>query len=260
MIIDSENIENNKNWSKQAKFYLRQKISTVRPIYMPIARIKYGLNRVFDVPWAVVNVVSKETDILIEGFPRSGNSFARVAFELAQEPDIVQASSHLHAPAHVYEAIKHEIPVIILIRDPKDVAISTLIYRPFLEIEYILQGYINFYKALLPHQKHFVVAPFTILTKNFGEIIQIVNHRFHVAFKLFKNSSENVQEVFQRIEKNYKDRRSNNELPELHVGRPTLARKEMKQKIESKFWNREFTSLQNKAYSLYETFIEISNQ
>ena len=41
---------------------------------------------------------SKETELVIEGFPRSANTFAVLAFDYAQ-PDDVKLAHQLHAPS-----------------------------------------------------------------------------------------------------------------------------------------------------------------
>src|SRR2546427_7470725 len=55
------------------------------------------------------------TDILIEGFPRSANSFSVAAFRLAQGPP-VEVAHHTHAPANAIAAFRRHIPALILIR------------------------------------------------------------------------------------------------------------------------------------------------
>src|SRR5215210_2906944 len=53
-------------------------------------------------------LVARRTQIVIEGFPRSGNTFAVVAFEQAQR-ESVRVAHHLHMPAQVIRAAQWSI-------------------------------------------------------------------------------------------------------------------------------------------------------
>jgi len=74
--------------------------------------------------------VDRATELVIEGFARSGNTFAVAAFSLAQ-PRPVRLAHHLHAPAQVLLAARMGIPCIVLVRDPVDAVASRLIRRRF---------------------------------------------------------------------------------------------------------------------------------
>ena len=54
-------------------------------------------------------LVDGGTQMVIEGFPRSGNTFAVFAFRHAQRRDI-RVAHHLHAPAQVIRAVGGECP------------------------------------------------------------------------------------------------------------------------------------------------------
>lgn len=71
--------------------------------------------------------VSRSTDLVIEGFPRSANTYALVAFEHANGT-AHRVSSHLHTPESVRRAVRLRLPVVLLVRDPAEVLVSTLQY------------------------------------------------------------------------------------------------------------------------------------
>ena len=86
--------------------------------YLFLARRRYGSR-----------VLGPDTDIVIEGFPRSANTFAVTAFELAQERPVTVAH-HLHAAAHVVRAAQAGVPVIVLVRAPEDAIASVVARKP----------------------------------------------------------------------------------------------------------------------------------
>jgi hypothetical protein len=71
-------------------------------------------------------VVDARTDIVIEGFPASANTFAVAAFRLAQEPRYMRIAHHTHVPAQVIEATRLGVPAILLIREPMQAVLSVM--------------------------------------------------------------------------------------------------------------------------------------
>src|SRR5215218_3819575 len=77
----------------------------------------YGLYRLARKDQA--RVVTPETQLVIEGFPRSANSFARVAFKRRKKGK-VRTPRALHVPAKVTRAARGQIPPLGLKQSPKD--------------------------------------------------------------------------------------------------------------------------------------------
>ena len=72
-------------------------------VALPIARRRHGIP------------VGDETELVIEAFPRSGMTFAVVAFEMAQTRQ-VRVACHVHAPAQVIEGARRRIPALVLVQ------------------------------------------------------------------------------------------------------------------------------------------------
>src|SRR5262245_32533170 len=62
--------------------------------------------------------VFRDTEAIIEGFPRSANTFAATAFQLAQTKP-VRVAHHLHVPSQIIAGARWGIPTIVLVRDPE---------------------------------------------------------------------------------------------------------------------------------------------
>ncbi len=151
-------------------------------------------------------LVDEETDICIEGFPRSANSFAVAAFRHAQD-EPVSIAHHNHVPAPVLTAVRRGIPTVVLIRDPVEAVIS---FRGLLlqiaatndeekafHVSYALRlkAWISFYETIKPVADRIVIAPFEEVTDDFGGVIDRVNKRFGTAFAPFHHTEENVHKV-----------------------------------------------------------------
>jgi hypothetical protein len=156
--------------------------------YLVLARRRYGQA-----------CLGPGTELVIDGFTRSGVTFALYAFQVAQDRP-VRVAHHIHAPAHLIEAARRGIPVLLPVRDPGEVALSTLIREPYVTPGMVLRAYIRFHRALLPHRKAMVVAPFDQLTTSFDAIVRALNERFGTAFRPFDHTEPNVARVFRMIE------------------------------------------------------------
>jgi len=175
----------------QNKYVTRQTLGLYPSLFFPIMRFA-GSRRTKD------RLISEETELVIEGFPRSGNTFALVAFELSQNRQ-VKIAHHIHAPAQIIKGVKMGIPSLVLIRDPRDAVLSMKIFSDF-EITVLLKSYYKFYKRLVPVSCGFVCATFVEITQDFGKVISKVNNRFGTDFNIFINTKENIAKCFNVIE------------------------------------------------------------
>ena len=93
-------------------------------------------------------LLNDNTDLVIEGFPRSANSFFEMALR-AYLPKTLQFAHHCHARAHVEEAVRRGIPCIVLIRNPIDAIVSYLEESGKLSSPAVLfREYIIFYEDI----------------------------------------------------------------------------------------------------------------
>src|ERR687897_2113282 len=149
-------------------------------------------------------VVTPETQLVIEGFPRSANSFARVAFNRAQK-GTVRIATGLHVPAQVIRAARWRIPTLVLIRNPRDAVLSFAIRDP-ISVDQALRYYLSFYETVAEYRDAYVLGTFEEVTGDFGRVIRRINDRFGTTFSLFRHNERNVDEVFARIERNSRKR------------------------------------------------------
>lgn len=139
--------------------------------------------------------VNRNTELVIEGFPRSGNTFAVVAFEQAQDHP-VRIAHHLHVSAQIIAGVRMGIPVMLLLRNPEDAICSLVIREPHLSLDDALWDYIGFHRSVLPWRSGFVVAGFDEVTSDFGTIIARINARFSTTYNVFVHTQSNVDRVF----------------------------------------------------------------
>ncbi len=215
-----------RGWFGRSKFYL------------PIAKWRHGSFYLND-----------DTEIVIEGFPRSGNTFAMTAFEFAQQRECT-ISSHIHASSVVKQAIEKGIPVIILVRDPVDAAISfEIMMEHSVPASQAMSNYTRFYKDLLPYADSVVVASFETATSDFGRVVDAVNEKYGTNFLRFDHTPENVDSCFSIIDKEYKNWRGT--VSELFVSRPSESRRLARDRIRETLASKEVATVRARANIVY---------
>lgn len=83
-------------------------------LYENIHKLKSGLNSQF---------VTKDTNIVIEGYPGSGNSFV-AKFVKYRHKGSLKIADHIHLPAQIKQAVSLNKPVLLLVRYPDDAVLS----------------------------------------------------------------------------------------------------------------------------------------
>lgn len=110
---------------------------------------------------------SRATDILVDGFGRSGNTFM-VEF-LKEWLGPVTLSHHLHSIASLKEACRLNLsPIIVLIRKPEQAVASAVIknkndfkYKPLGVTSYFLEEWKMFYSYVLKNNEKFIIVDYS---------------------------------------------------------------------------------------------------
>ncbi|MGM0608936.1 MAG: hypothetical protein ACQESP_11015 [Candidatus Muiribacteriota bacterium] len=190
-------------------WWFRLKIQKHPGIYFFILN-KSSINKKF--------LVKRNSNITIEGFPRSANTFSRCAFLIgeAQKKGITdynlpndiwnkynyKIGTHLHSSAQVIRSVKLKIPTLVLIRNPKDAIVSMKAREiqtsnnPELakcSIREYIKFYIDFYKNIMPYKNEIVIGKFEEVTKDFGKVIENVNDKFGTDFGRFRHTKKNLE-------------------------------------------------------------------
>ena len=144
-------------------------------------------------------MVRRDTELVIEGFPRSANTFAVVAFESAQTRR-VRLAHHLHAQSQVIRAVEFKFPTCVLIREPTDAIRSLIVRHKFVSWTVALKHYLDFYGDLLDLHGRFVVATFGQVVGGFDTVIARINRRFGTKFGEFVNSEDATRSVMDAVD------------------------------------------------------------
>lgn len=214
-------------------------------LFMPYMRLRgRNLNRLAD----------EQTELVIEGYPRSGNTFAVVAFRLAQDRD-VRIAHHLHASAQVIWASRRNVPALVLIRKPEDAVLSLMIRDPSTSISQELRRYTRFYEALSPYRDRYILAAFEEVIDDFGQVVDRVNSRFSTSFQRFEHTEKNVNHCFEIIEEINIKHSGRDTITEHTIARPSPVREEAKEQLAEQLRDAAVQPLAAQANELYDRLL-----
>lgn len=205
-------------------------------------------------------IESARTDIVIEGFPRSANSFAVKAFRYANDPEKkLWIATHLHSPAPIITASRRTTPTLVLIRDPDQAVISqaalfiqtATLPRLFGQtgrvserekrwlVAYWTRRYCQFYERLMSVKRNVVVAEFGEVTSNFSDVIHKINVKYDTAFKKLDDQRAAAETIFRQSG--------------IHLS-PSAEREEIKSQFSTYYFADDNKSLRNAAQAIYRRF------
>ena len=170
------------------RYALRSRISEHPAIYLPLARWRRGKTH--------PEVIGSETELVIDGYPRSANTFAVYTFQIAQ-PRPVRLAHHLHAPAHLIEAARRRIPSLVVIREPDGAVLSNVMFEEDATLATAFASYERFYRRLLPHARAMVAADFEDVTRDMGPVVARLNERFGTSYRALEPSEESRRRCFE---------------------------------------------------------------
>ena len=124
-----------------AWLYVNDWSSAAPWMFIPTVRFRPGLQPAGEPhQW-----VTPTTEIVIERYPRSANTFALVAFQLAQSREL-EIAHHLHAAAQIKRAVALGVPAIVLVREPSEAVLSLMVRDPSASMRWAIRGYVRFFQ------------------------------------------------------------------------------------------------------------------
>jgi hypothetical protein len=123
-------------------------------------------------------IPNRNTTLLIEGFPRSANTYVREALQLANPGSTF--ASHLHGLGAIKIARKQCVPTVLLLRHPYDCAASLMVREGY-SAPTALWWYINYHhNAMRLLDRGVAVCPFEVATESISRLVEAVNDRFEL--------------------------------------------------------------------------------
>lgn len=122
-------------------------------------------------------LVGRNTELLVEGAPGSGNSFVFHAIEEAH-PNL-NIAGHLHLSAQVKVAAELHIPTLVLYRHPIDSVVSICSREPSPDcLRRRLYDYTNFYRNVISLKSSYLLVHFNEAVSDLPAVIESLNQKF----------------------------------------------------------------------------------
>jgi hypothetical protein len=233
---------------EEISYRVRYFVNAYPLLYMPTARIRHRDSN--------DRIVRDNTDLVIEAFGRTGTTFANFAF-LAAQRRRVRTVHHTHAAAQVITAAKMDIPTLVIIRQPEQVALSHMA-RHRVSARPTLVAWIRFHSRLLPFRNRIVFCSFDQMTLNFTPVIELLNQKFNAGFDVWQHTKENEAEIFDQIKSRNRGRfrADQEEQRKQAFALPTAEREALKQQLRHHLQADSLTDLRDHANRLYTLLIQ----
>jgi hypothetical protein len=230
-----------------ARWEVRTVVGRHPAIAMPLLRSRRGDG--FLAP------IRGETEVVIDGFPRSGNTFLVAAFHFAQLPQDVKIAHHAHVPAQLLEAVRLGLPAVVPVREPEECVLSLVVRSPSLRVSGVLRGWVRFHEPLVAVRDRLVVATFADATMDVGGIVRRVNERFGTRFRPFDPTPENLERVRALIERGDLNTFGDADGVARGGGLPGEGREDLKDALRAEYAREGLVRLRARAAALYARLI-----
>jgi hypothetical protein len=209
-------------------------------------------------PWGSV---TKYTEICIEGFPRSANTFAVHlvrAFLIKEHPVFFSANAesliahHTHAIGSLKSSLRRRVPTFILVRKPRDAIASFAVRDSHMSnrniersLERGVKRYSNFYKFVNKKREKFEIVSFETITKFPGPFIKEIGHSLclEVPKKIDTKSLKSFAK--KSVKKRIKLTKAN----DMEKAIPSEKRKKVQRRVKSRLHNVKNINLAERIYS-----------
>lgn len=166
------------------------------------------------------NIPSERHRFVLEGFPRSGNSYAAVMLASVASCASDEIASHTHTPRSLIRGLKLALPSIALIRHPDQACASFVQGESGLKIDTAFKLYTKFYAHLVPYKSELFWLEFNELTNEWSAVVERLRARYNDAFDGTVLSTE---DAFNHVDRRLPPSISA-ELRERQVSRPSPKR------------------------------------
>ncbi len=174
-------------------------------------------------------LVSDRTDAVVEGFPRSGNTWLT---EFMRYKTNLTIASHIHYPFMIRDGIRHNIPVYLVVRHPLDSISSLMVRDNSFTLEAALYYYRSFHIDIFKFIHEIRVIRFEKVTQELDILSREMNND-HNGIEIDKSEIPVFKEHLTLLEKSrYKGHEAANK-----IGLPDELRIDKKAQLKKKIKN-----------------------
>jgi hypothetical protein len=213
-------------------------------LYMPVARRLHAdyENR----------FIEDDTELVIEGFGRSGSTFMVLAFESVQRRP-VKTAHHTHAAAQVIVAARRRLPTLLIVRPPLDAALAHMDRRR-IPPRPALAAWIRYHSRIAPYLDRILPVELSQVSTDVGAVIRAMNEHFGTDYEVFEHTPENEATLFEQIERDNVRKYGGSTY---WVAKPTPERAARKAALRSELEAPDLADLRERAEALHRRFFPV---
>jgi hypothetical protein len=232
----------------RARLVLRRTRSLIgnHPVFLPVV--------LRATPRGTSRRITSRTALVVEGYPRSGNTFLTAAIRSAAGPDLT-VSSHVHTPSQVVLAVRRKVPTVVVIRQPVDAVVSLVVAAPHVPLQLAVREWLAHYRRLWPLREGFVIATFDQATADVGSVIERLNDRFVMTIPSFVHDDVSLRGAHDLMEADHRQYHGDDQLS---APWPIDSRKSARQRLISELNRSVPDGLLADAEELFEAYSELA--
>lgn len=207
-----------------------------------------------------VQSVSSKTDIVLEAYPRSANTYVVAAVKYLSNEKLVIAH-HKHSSAQFKMAYAHNCAAVLVLRNPMDSISSLAVRRPNISLSSLIREYVNFHRDFVEvveagYSKYRVLSFEGVVNdKNIFKDIFSMMGRSYDKEKLtssdFSHSVLNLVEDMERVD-------SGGTVRESHVARPSNGRSVASTQVKALLKSDRYLKLMSDANDIYSRLYDMA--
>jgi len=120
--------------------------------------------------------VNNKTQLVLDGFPSSANSYIERVLHQASDNKL-KVASHFHSPIMILKAMKYNIPVVVCIRNPLDASVSACRRFGVFDVTGWLKIYLRFYQCIEPYADKLIIAHFDDVIKDVSNLLTVLTRQ-----------------------------------------------------------------------------------
>ena len=207
-------------------------------------------------PGGLDKAITAQTKLVIEGFPRSGNTFATYAIRHFAGPGL-SIASHAHHIGQIKLAIRRGIPCVVVVRPPLETLASYLIAGPHCRPKDVFREYAIYYKQLLNLTHGISVVGFDQLTSDLPRVAERISRRWGTSLPIYDVSENDKAMIFEQIERVHG--RNHPRAPfERGVARPSPDRNELNIEIRSLLLQEKYRKEMDRCQKVFEELYKVA--
>ncbi|WP_346839075.1 hypothetical protein [Microbulbifer sp. SAOS-129_SWC] len=194
------------------------------------------------------NFVNVDSDIVVEGYPRSGNTFF-AALLMSHSLRPLKMARHRHEIGQLKRAISLDKPIFLLVRNPLN-SVASFVIREGVSISFALKYYMEFYGYVERSKESLNVICFSEMIDRPSKLIKLVQARVpNLPLTYYGTGSDmNVRSMIINMEL---EDSGGSEIRETHVGIPSKKR-DYEKEIISNIIERKYKKIYMECRSIYE--------